>query len=247
MKDRIKKVIPLRLRSPLRSVYHHMRHALESVFRFRVCAIYRRFQGFTMIPRDIYTANLRLTQRMYDIPGDVVECGVWRGGMSGGMATLLGGARRYWLFDSFEGLPAPDERDGADALRYHHDEGSPHFNDNCRADKAIADEAMARSGASDVCVIKGWFNDTLPNFPMDRRIAVLRLDGDWYGSVMCCLRNLYPRVVQGGLIIIDDYYYWDGASRAVHDFLSEISSADRVSQFDNQVAYILKGAAPARR
>jgi len=247
LKEFAKRTAPTWARKPLGDAYRTTLHALESVYRYRISAIYRRFRGFTMIPRDTYTANLRLLQRMRDVPGDVVECGVWRGGMSGGMASLLGPARRYWLFDSFEGLPDAGAKDGDEAVRYQQDRDSPHFYDNCSAPQAAAEEAMSRSGAPDVHVVKGWFDDVLPGFPADRSIAVLRLDGDWYESTMCCLRNLYPRMVQGGMIIIDDYYCWDGASRAVHDFLSETGVPDRVSQFDNDVAYILKGVAPARR
>src|SRR6476661_10662817 len=68
--------------------------------------IYNRFKEFTMIPSSIYIENLFLINNfLKDLDGEIVECGVWRGGMTGGIATILGKNRKYHLFDSFEGLP----------------------------------------------------------------------------------------------------------------------------------------------
>ena len=87
--------------------------------------------------------------------------------------------------------------------------------------------------------VKGWFSDTVPHHP-NQPIALLRLDGDWYDSTMVCLQNLYPKVVTGGIIIIDDYYSWDGCSKAVHDYLSSIQSVSRILTGFNRIAYIVK-------
>ena len=70
--------------------------------------------------------------------------------------------------------------------------------------------------------LKGWFKDTLPGLveqTKDKGIALLRLDGDWYESTLECLEALEPLVVQGGTIIIDDYFAYDGCVRAVHEYL----------------------------
>jgi O-methyltransferase len=160
-----------------------------------------------------------------EVPGDFVECGVWRGGASFLMAELLRQAgvldRRVWLFDSFDGLPPPEEIDGARALAYPKDHASPWYHDNCRASLEEVQGNVAALGLDGwVRLVKGWFEATLP-VHRDRigPIALLRIDGDWYSSVRCCLDNLYDQVVDGGLVILDDYYAWDGCAIATHEFL----------------------------
>jgi hypothetical protein len=77
--------------------------------------------------------------------------------------------------------------------------------------------------------VKGWFDQTLPA-SRDRigPIALLRIDGDWYASVRCCLDNLYDQVVDGGFVVLDDYYAWDGCTIAVHEFLGNHRLAHRI-------------------
>ncbi|MEO8414423.1 MAG: TylF/MycF/NovP-related O-methyltransferase [Ginsengibacter sp.] len=72
------------------------------------------------------------------------------------------------------------------------------------------------------------------------KIAVLRLDGDWYESTMSCLKFLFPKVVPGGMIIIDDCHIWEGCTKAVHDYLSNFERPERICQFENKTAYIIK-------
>src|SRR5688572_25235927 len=80
------------------------------------------------------------------------------------------------LFDSFQGLPAPKPIDGPGASAWARDPSAPGYYNNCTADVSEAEEAMARSGAWDVRIIKGWFEDTVPLFAAEERpIAVLRL------------------------------------------------------------------------
>ena len=175
-----------------------------------------------------------------DIPGAIVECGVWRGGMCAALAGLLGPERAYYLLDSFEGLPLADAaKDGDRALAWQGDVASPSYHDNCRAEMAWADQAMARTGAPRYTLVKGWFADTLPRFDPGP-IALLRLDADWYESTLECLTALYPRVARDGLILIDDYDTWDGCTRAVHDYLSRHSLAERIRQMPSGTTYIAK-------
>lgn len=197
--------------------------------RLRREAIAKRFYAFTMTPRHIFADNLKLVESVKKIPGCVVECGVWRGGMSAGMATVLGPERSYYLYDTFEGLPAPKlELDGQKALDYQNDVDSPWYFENCSAAPEFAQQAMTLSGATKVRLIKGTFQDTLPVHLPEEPIAVLRLDGDWYESTMICLEHLFHRVQPGGLVIIDDYFAWDGCLRAVHDFLSRNAATERI-------------------
>ena len=197
-----------------------------------------------MIPRHCYVENLMLAARVAHIPGCVVECGVWRGGMIAGVASILGPSRRYYLCDSFEGLPPVKPIDGAAAARWQQDTTSPHYHDNCTAGEEYAIQAMALAGIGSPTLVKGWFDQSLPSLRLEQPIALLRLDGDWYDSTMACLQSLYDQVSPGGLIIIDDYYTWDGCSRAVHDFLSRRSSEDRIHNYGT-VCYIEKQSAAA--
>jgi hypothetical protein len=79
--------------------------------RWKYRQIYNRFNDYTMLPPDWYAANLELCDNFRHIAGSVVECGVWKGGMSAGIAYLLGDDRAYYLYDSFQGLPAAEDQD----------------------------------------------------------------------------------------------------------------------------------------
>lgn len=202
--------------------------------------IFSTFQEFTMIPKGIYVENLLLSSKALPIEGSVVECGVWRGGMISGMAKILGNNRDYYLYDSFEGLPDADDLDGQKAIDYQKNTDAKGYFDNCTAEIGFAQEAVKKAGISKSHLVKGWFDKTVPNHPEDDQIAILRLDGDWYKSIKICLDHLFDKVVDGGLIILDDYYVWDGCTKAVHDFLSERKLSVRIKQFNNLICYIEK-------
>jgi O-methyltransferase len=201
--------------------------------------IQQKFKGFSMVPSGHYVENLLLCSRFIDKKGVYVECGVWKGGMTAGMASLLGNGFEYHLFDSFEGLPPAQSIDGASAIEWQNNTSSGAFYDNCKADKEDAAKAMKLSGAENFFLHKGWFDETLPQFKIES-IDILRIDGDWYDSVMTCLKNLFPKVKEGGIIIIDDYYTWDGCTKAVHDYLSETQSSSKIFMYNNSIAYIEK-------
>jgi O-methyltransferase len=193
----------------------------------RHARLFFRYRDSTMILPRHFIVNLELCRRLAPKRGCIVECGVWRGGMSAAMADTLPG-RVHFLFDSFEGLPPAKEIDGEEAIAYQRDKTSSMYHDNCRAERSYAERAMGMSAAADYHLIQGWFADTLPGFIPPEPIAVLRLDGDWYDSTMQSLENLYPHVAPGGLVLVDDYYAWDGCARAVHDFLSSTKSVARI-------------------
>jgi O-methyltransferase len=164
------------------------------------------------------------------IKGAVVECGVWRGGSSMLAASTLldaGDVRDLWLYDTFEGMPSPGEADYASQLGQHADELLTRPDMLGEQTRAIAglDEVranMARTGYPDgrVHYVKGKVEDTIPA-EAPARIALLRLDTDWYESTRHELEHLYPRLEPGGVLIIDDYGWWEGARRAVDEFFSE--------------------------
>jgi O-methyltransferase len=199
----------------------------------------QRVRPFTMISNDWLTDLARLVQTVLanDIPGDFVECGVWRGGASFLMADLLRQAgeqnRKVWLFDSFEGLPPPEVVDGPAAQQYAIETTNPYYYDNCRVSVEEVRQAAAQLGLAEYTeCVQGWFDQTLPaHRSRIGPIALLRLDCDWHASMRCCLDNLYDQVADGGFVAVDDYFGLDGCALAVHEFLGERHLAHRIESF----------------
>jgi len=142
----------------------------------------------------------------HDVPGDLIETGVWRGGttilMRGVLRSRGVSDRRVYVADSFEGLPPPDVE------RYPADEGLDFHEHPVLA--VSLEEVRANFERYDllddqVVFVKGWFRDTLPGLA-DRTFSVIRLDGDLYESTMDALVNLYPRLSPGGWLIVDDFH-----------------------------------------
>lgn len=200
--------------------------------------IYKKYKNFSMIPIATYIDNLLLCDSINSIDGCIVECGVWRGGMIAGIYDYTIKKRKCILFDSFEGLPDVKENDG-EAAKIWQEMNTGVGLDNCKAEVLFAEKAMKLANSKNHSIVQGWFDFTIPNTKISEPIAILRLDGDWYDSTMVCLENLYPLVAENGIIIIDDYYAWDGCSRALHDYLSKNNLPLRISQTKNDVCYIL--------
>lgn len=203
-------------------------------------SIYQDVKQYTMVsPENIEsTISLVVESIENNIPGDLVECGSWRGGSSFAMLLvqrqLFGKIiKPVWLFDSFQGLPPADERDGPAAARYQAEVDAPGYYDNCTASLTHVQNAIIEFGFSsaEAIVVPGWFQDTIPQniaTLADCKIAVLRVDCDWYDPVYHVLDSLVTYVQPGGKVILDDYYVWDGCARATHDFLSKHSHVYRI-------------------
>jgi hypothetical protein len=209
--------------------------------------IHRRFREFTMVARAAYIANLYLADRAFAAAalkgGAVVECGIWRGGMAAGLAVLGGPDRDYWFFDSFAGLPPVGAEDGEDARRWQQDKEGPRYFDNCRVSRAEFASVIGRAGLPpqrlNICA--GFFADTFPTVAVPP-IAVLRLDADWYDSTLLCLEKFWESLLPGALVLLDDYYAWEGCRKAVHAFLAHRKAAEAIRQSRfGKVAYIVKG------
>lgn len=201
-------------------------------------SLYRQVQGETMCSvarlRGLYRA-LRYVVRQ-DIAGDVVECGCARGGSAALMALALrqlGSQRKLWLFDTFEGLPAPSSQDPDFEL-------ADLFTGTCVGSLAQVRGLFDRLHvADDVTFVKGLFQETLPLTPV-RQIGVLHIDGDWYESVKVCLESLYDKVVPGGVIQLDDYGYWQGARKAVDEFLERRGIRTPLQRLDYSGRFLIK-------
>lgn len=205
----------------------------------------------------LYRQVQHLDQR--GVKGALVECGTWKGGAVGMMATANrdsgGPPRDLHLFDAFDDICEPDPAvDGQRIL------------DEVRTQLGVTDVAgrlQPLKGAyssfgghgtiedarrllvdevghdpARVHFHKGWFQDTVP---VDAKaigdIALLRLDGDLYASIKVCLEHLFAQVVPGGFVVIDDYGYYDGCTRAVDEFIAAndldayLHPADHVAQY----------------
>ena len=93
--------------------------------------LYEKYRNYTMVSQSTFIDNLKLCDRFRHIEGSIVECGVWRGGMISAIAELLGNCRKYYLFDSFEGLPKAQQIDGEAALEWQNNKNGIFYNDNC--------------------------------------------------------------------------------------------------------------------
>lgn len=179
----------------------------------------------------------------HGIPGDIVECGVWKGGsmMTAALVLLEMGdqSRGLHLFDTYEGMPPPGPFDvnahgvsAADQL----DQASKEDEESVWCVATLEEvESLLRGTGYDpekMHFIKGLVEDTVPKHAPES-ISLLRLDTDWYESTRHELVHLYPRVSPGGVLIIDDYGHWDGARKAVDEYFAETRSEILLNRTDS--------------
>jgi hypothetical protein len=194
-------------------------------------ATVRSVQGYTMTsPERIHALCHALRYIVASgIQGDVVECGVWKGGsMMAAARTLLrlgDTGRHLYLFDTFAGMPKPTADDidfaGVSALdeweRFH----LSSVNAPARADLQTVRQALGSVGYPEpnIHFVKGMVEDTLAEHA-PASIALLRVDTDYYESTLHELRHLYPRLARGGILIVDDYGHFRGARKAVDEYFA---------------------------
>lgn len=179
-----------------------------------------------------------------NIAGDIVECGVWRGGsmmlVAKKLIQLKETNRNLFLFDTFEGMSAPDSRDVSaidnSSAQELLEETDKMQGDNvwCYSslDEVKANLRTTRYPEEMVHYFKGKVEDTLPEKTVGT-IALLRLDTDWYESTKHELEVLYDQLVVGGILIIDDYGHWSGSKKAVDEFIEE----RKLTIFLNRIDY----------
>jgi len=167
-----------------------------------------------------------------NIPGDLVEAGMWRGGAAIFMQAILKAHgiknRIVWAADSFEGLPEPNVE------KYPQDKWSEfHSDKELKIPLKTVKDNFKRYGLLDgqVRFLKGWFHDTLPQAPIEK-LAVIKLDGDMYESTMEGLVNLYPKLSPGGYVIIDDYLSIQNCHQAVDDYRKSHDIKDKIIPID---------------
>lgn len=178
------------------------------------------------------------------VPGDLIETGVWRGGAVIFMRAVLKAYgiidRRVWVADSFAGLPEPDAALFPNEAKFHSAPLVRNIYKNFAVDLETVRRNFASYGLLDDSVrfLKGWFKDTLPAAPIER-LALMRLDGDFYESTADALTGLYDKLSVGGYVIIDDYGEdsWNYCHRAVEEFRAARRIADPLVRVDDKCCY----------
>jgi len=178
-----------------------------------------------------------------DVPGDLIETGVWRGGacifMKANLRAWGDTTRKVWLADSFEGLPKPN------AALYPADEGDRlHEQTGLAVGADRVRHNFERYGLLDdrVEFLVGWFKDTLPTAAVER-LSLMRLDGDMYESTIQAIEPLYPKLSPGGFCIIDDFgSHASQAGQAVHDYRAKHGITDEIVRIDEFGAFWRKSS-----
>ena len=158
-----------------------------------------------------------------NIEGDIVECGVWKGGnILGSMEYCYyhGIDKTIWAYDTFEGMTNPTQFD----INLNDQSASTIFN-SVKCESSLTEFSktinMSQPNKTKLKIIAGDINltlDQVDNTP--KQISLLRLDTDWYESTLKELNILYPKISKGGICIIDDYGHWQGCKKAVHEYFN---------------------------
>lgn len=206
--------------------------------------IIKKVKPFTLTSNERIYALLQATKYVIhnDIPGDIIECGVWRGGSMMAVAlTLLKekkSEKNLYLFDTYEGMSKPTALD----ISFEGKKADNQFKENkknedsadwCFASLDQVKQNVIKTGynTEKLHFIKGKVENTLPEYA-PKQIALLRLDTDWYESTKHELIHLFPRLVSGGVLIIDDYGYWIGAKKAVDEYFSQTKTKILLNRID---------------
>ncbi len=173
--------------------------------------------------------------RARGVAGDVIECGVYRGGSAVVIGERLlndSHKRAMWLFDVFSGMPQPSAHDPAEAW--------DHLGQYVSSEETVRQTfRAARLPLDRVHIVVGRFEDTLHGFHPSP-IAFLHVDCDWYEPVKLCLHRFYDAVVPGGVVVLDDYGCWSGCRKAVDEWLAERSLRVQLTAIDETSHFFVK-------
>ncbi|MDJ0661545.1 MAG: TylF/MycF/NovP-related O-methyltransferase [Crocosphaera sp.] len=209
--------------------------------------LFEQVLPYTMTSKEalfaFYTAVNYVLDR--NIPGDIVECGVWRGGSSL-LAALIMKARnvsdrKLYLYDTFKGMTEPTEVD-VDKRGNVGFEMMEKYSDDIGWCYALLEEVKATFSVYnfnfDIEFVQGDVLETL-KITKPEAISILRLDTDWYESTEAELQHLYPQVSTGGVLIIDDYGAWAGARKATDEYFQQVP-APMLKRIDKEVRLGIK-------
>lgn len=213
-------------------------------------AIVQRVSPYTMTSLERRASLLGAVDHLvrHRIAGDIVECGVWRGGsmMAIALALIARGdtSRHLYLYDTFEGMSEPTEHDKAlsgelaktqlDRTERDHPLWAVASLEDVKANLAATGYPAER-----IHYVRGKVEDTIPG-TLPGRIALLRLDTDWYESTRHELQHLYPLLAKNGVLVIDDYGHWQGARRAVDEYFARTAQPVFLHRVDYTARLLVK-------
>ena len=215
--------------------------------------IYELVKNDTLIKTTGVAANIKAVDHIVEnnIPGAIIECGVYRGGSVAAMLYRLlelgDNTREIYLYDTYTGMSEPSEEDakigGTHEKTFEKYERvtDEHITNWCYGPLGIVQQVINRTNypPHKVTYIKGMVEDTLPNNTINE-IAILRLDTDFYESTKAELKHLYPKVVPNGVIILDDYGVWQGARKAVDEYFNAHEITVDLIEVDEARRYFYK-------
>ena len=188
----------------------------------------------------LYKALIHITEN--NIPGDIVECGVYKGAslvVAGHVLKALNDTRRkIYLYDTFEGMLEAGSHDvlvgsGKDAKEMLSEMGMEKWGDWCRGDLDEVQKNVWKTGypKDQFVFVKGKVEDTIPK-TIPGKIALLRVDVDWLEPTYHALTHLFPRLCRNGVLILDDYGHWEGAKKAVDRYFTENKTGMMLHRID---------------
>jgi O-methyltransferase len=212
--------------------------ALDRIWhQFQEKRLTKIVQPYTLVgPERLHNLfNLARRIEAEHIPGDVIECGVYKGGTAAILARLATQSkmgRTVWLLDSFQGMPPTTDSDGDAAMEWI---------GKLSTSPDEVKEVLKLAGADldRVRIVPGFFEETFKEITIPR-VALLNLDCDWYESVRLCLHKFYDSVVTGGFISIDDYGYWPGCKLAVDEFFDQRGLPYTLQEVDSSGCWFQK-------
>ena len=216
-------------------------------------ALYERCKPFTMTALERLYSLYKCVEYIAaaGIAGDLAECGVWRGGscmlMALGLIRASDDSRRIYMYDTFEGHPQPDSEKDVDLWgnrgidEWHRQEEAGTLGEWGVASLAEVRGNLLSTGypAERLIFVQGMVETTVPgNTPAN--LALLRLDTDWYESTRVALQHLYPKLAEGGVLIIDDYGHYRGQRQAVDEYFAEIGEKPLLHRIDYSCRVMVK-------
>lgn len=209
--------------------------------------IFRKVTPFTMTGIERIVSLIQSVKYVVEnkIEGDFVECGVWRGGSMMIVALVLkqlgDTSRKLYLYDTFEGMSAPSEKDVDFTGESAEKQLEEHSGIWCYADKNDVLNNLRTTGYPEdkIFLVEGKVEDTIPQI-LPEKICLLRLDTDWYDSTKHELIHLYPNLSDRGILIIDDYGHWQGSRKATDEYFAEMDFKPLLQRIDYTGRLIIK-------
>lgn len=200
--------------------------------------IYHKITAFSMVDLERCFALYQSVKYILanNIPGDFVECGVWKGGSCMLIAYTLQDAgvtdKHIWLYDTFSGMTKPGEKDGIKENElWRLKQTGVDSSDWCLATREEVEKNMIATGYpyQKLHFVEGKVEVTIPKH-IPGKIALLRLDTDWYESTFHELQHLYPLLEKGGILILDDYGLWPGCKKATDEYFGNLVFLHRIDR-----------------